>query len=99
MESKVLKKVWITKYALTQGVFTAENVELCLDTVPDGSMISFKTQNDPSGFGYVQMYHKPDWHESREAAKARAEAMRMAKIKTLRKQLDKISTMAIVVPE
>lgn len=78
-ENPVLPKVWITKYALTQGVFTLTNVERCDSINPD--MITGK------GMG---CYHKNEWHTNEADALARAEMMRRNKIAALRKQAAKL---------
>ena len=74
-------KVWITKYALTEGIFEKE-VETCFDISP-------KMVSDKDG-SYKTCYHKPDWHETRKDAVAQAEKMRIAKIASLKKQVKKL---------
>ena len=78
---------WITKYALTNGIKKCE-VEDCFDTSPD----YVKDRTAQWGGGY----HRKDWHRTREAAVARAEEMRLAKIKSLRKSLEKFEAMRFV---
>lgn len=73
-------KVWISKYALTKGIYEAE-VEGCFDISP--RMIKI-------GHWY---FHGDDWHHSRELAMAKAEEMRVAKIKSLQKSLKKFEAM------
>jgi len=85
MEDRSMK-VWITKWALTQGIFEAE-VEEC-DTE---GMVAQK----PDGGGLCNMatyYHGEgkEWHRTRESAVARAEAMRQKKIANVKKQLKKL---------
>lgn len=77
-------KVWITKYALTKGVFEI-NAEICEDT--QESMI------EEVGAGWLTYYHKPHWWPSKESALLRAEQMRNAKIKSLQKQITKLDKM------
>ena len=79
VEDKILH-VWITKYALTQGIIECD-AKTCLSTVPDGSMI------EKVGGNYMDLYHKPNWHETKEAAVARAELMRKKKIASLKKSI------------
>jgi hypothetical protein len=69
--------VWITKYALTEGIFECE-ADQCVDT--SDKMIK-------SGHTY---YHKPHWHTSEAEAKQRVLAMIAAKEKSIRKILKKI---------
>jgi hypothetical protein len=69
-------KVWITKYALTSGIFTAD--------IPDDVQRN-------SGFvsltGGGALYRRSERHESEEAAVAKAEDMRSKKIASLWKQI------------
>lgn len=44
-------KAWITKYALTQGIFEAEIIDDCLGTDPTGNMIKTRERS------IVQYYH------------------------------------------
>jgi hypothetical protein len=44
-------KAWITKYALTQGIFHIE-AEVCISTDPTGNMISTQTYG-----GLKDYYH------------------------------------------
>lgn len=79
-------RVWITKYALSKGIFECE-AEVCSDINP--AMI------DARSHGY---YHGHDWHRSYDAAVVRAEDMRRAKIKSLEKQLAKLEALDFSVP-
>lgn len=74
-------KVWITRYALTEGVFE-EEVEL-LEQFPNIGVVKERG-------GY---YQPPDWHRTREEAVKRAEEMRVKKIASLKRQIDKLSKM------
>lgn len=77
-------QVWITKYALTQGVY--EVVARECDTAE--GMIQ---QIEPKVmFGYFQ---KPDWHRTRAEAMAHAEKMRTKKIASLKASLAKFERM------
>ena len=78
-------KVWITKYALTQGIFEIE-AEECGMGFP--GMIQTKEE-------YPSYYHKEgkDWHRSKESAIKRAEEMRQKKISSLKKKLEKLEKM------
>jgi len=71
-------KVWIAKYALTQGIFEIE-ATLCAE-------ISTKMIREV-GCKYSTLYHGNDWHETREAAIAQAEVMRKKKIASVKKLL------------
>lgn len=78
-------KVWITKYALTQGIFEIE-AEECGMGFP--GMIQTKEEH-PS---HCHEEGK-DWHRSKESAVKRAEEMRQKKITSLKKKLEKLEKM------
>lgn len=71
-------KVWITRYALSEGISEKEVV------LSEGSPNMVLER--PS-FAH---YHKPDWHETKESAIERAEQMRIKKIASLKKQIAKL---------
>lgn len=75
--------VWITKYALTQGV-----LEFDAELVGSGRILV--RGRDGSFDSY---YHRPDWYESKEFADARVQKMVKAKIANLRKQLARLEAM------
>lgn len=75
-------KVYITKYALTSGVVEME-VKLASG---DPTMVT--------GFeSFLDCFHKPDWHETKEEANARVQVMLDAKIKSVKKQLAKLENL------
>ena len=88
MRTRERIKAWVTKYALTHGILTAES-EVSGQS-PD--MIRF-FWGEPSGMLYV---HGGDWHRTEEAAIQRAEEMRTRKIASLRKQIAKLEAMTFV---
>lgn len=69
---------WVTKYALTTGI---ERVEGEVNHGISSSMFSY---------GPMSGAHGNDWHRTPEAALARAEEMRTAKIASLKKSVAKI---------
>lgn len=77
-------KVWITKYALTTGIYAAE-AEVC-ETVEDGTMIRVLSS-------YGGYFHKPNWWDNEADAIRRAEVMRKRKIAGLQKQLEKLKAL------
>lgn len=81
-------KAWITKYALTQGVFVRKVEDHGNDMVVDK-------------LDYYACYHGEgrDWHRTRESAIARVEEMREAAIAAATRKLDKLTTMRVEVPE
>lgn len=75
-------KVWITKYALRDGV---QKVEATLS--PEyPKCVSWGGYKDAWGEG-------KEWHRTQEAAIARAEEMRIAKIASLKRQIAKLEKM------
>lgn len=79
-------KAWITKYALTEGIEVVD-AEVCHDI--NSGMISY---------GRGLYAHGKDWHRTPEAALARAEEMRKAKIVSLRKSIEKMERMTFNAP-
>lgn len=74
--------IWITKYALMQGVYS---IEAELPSEYPG-MAVHRTK-------YSSYFHKPDWHLTEEEAVAHAETMRANKIASLRKSLAKLESL------
>jgi hypothetical protein len=79
-------KAWITKYALTQGIFVV-TAEVCTDINTD--MVS---QLEPKPqWGSITYHGKGrDWHETQAGAVAYAGEMRRKKIVALKKQIAKL---------
>lgn len=75
--------MWITKYALTQGVFTATNAEVC-DS--EGTMIKVHQ----SGSIERAYFHKPYWHTTEAEACAQVAKMISAAKKSLAKKMAKL---------
>lgn len=78
-------KVWITKYALRSGIFSAEVEE-------EDENDTVVVRNDNSLNPY---YHGDgrEWHRTKESAIAKAEDMRKKKITSLKKQIEKLENM------
>ena len=76
-------KVWITKYALTQGIIETEG-EVSVD-LPD--ILDAK--------GIVNYLHGEgkEWHRTKESAIQKAEEMRQKKIASRTKQIEKLEEM------
>ena len=83
-------RVWITKYALTDGIREAEvservdpNVVMIKGVMADGTL--------------DQYFHGEgkEWHRTLESAQLKAEEMRTAKIASLRKQIEKLEGLQI----
>lgn len=81
MEQRTKFTAYITKYALTQGIFECE-VEDCFH-ISAGMVKSTKSQH--------VIFHKGDWHRSRAEAVAKAEDMRRKKVVSLQASLKKFN--------
>lgn len=82
MKPEKIIKIYVTKYALTQGILEMQ-AELCESISKD--MVSVK--GGPCG---NQCFHKGQWFSDIEDAKKKANQMVDAKIKSLEKSLAKI---------
>ena len=79
-------KVWITKYALTDGIQECEGE--AVDSFPN--VVAVKG-------GYCTAhYHGKDWHKTYEAAVIRAGEMRVSKIAALKKKIAKLETLSFL---
>ena len=93
MQETLAFKVWISKYALTEGIYETE--------------VRFPNYDDKSGGKYVYtLGHFPilsqqfvksrdssEWHLTKEEAIQQAEKMRLKKIESLKKQITKLEKM------
>lgn len=77
-------RVFISKYALSSGIFSAEAEFL-------ENKDSVKFRRDSASF--MEFAHKNEWHSCADKAIERAEEMRIAKLKSLDKQAKKVSAM------
>ena len=75
--------IWITKYALTQGIWQVEAKD-----VEEGMCMCLID-------GYATYFHGKDWHMTKEAAIERATEMWTAKIQSRRTQLAKLEAEAM----
>ena len=75
-------KVWITKYALTEGIF-----EVDAEFREGDTMISYKLDDRYSQYAHGE---GREWCATEAAAKERAEDMRKARIASLRKSIAKL---------
>lgn len=74
-----ITKVWITKYALTKGIFELE-VDSCGGEVVNGA-------------DSLEPYYKDDWRKTKEEALLRANFMRANEINYLKNQIEKLEKM------
>lgn len=72
-------KVWISKYALTQGIYEAD----VRQGASDGHVV---------GNGMFENYHGDgkEWHRTKAGAILRAEVVRLTKISSLQKSISKL---------
>ena len=73
-------KVWITKYALTDGIIEAEAMYLGHD------IVAVTLENDTRS---INLY-SDECHLSKESAIQKAEEMRQKKIASLKKQIEEL---------
>lgn len=81
-------QIWVTKYALTTGIaeYTRNEKWTRLEDFANRMV----TVEDPPAPNGVSHFHKDEWHTTKEAALTRAETMRVAKIESLKKQIQKL---------
>jgi len=79
-------KVWITKYALTNGIIEVDgDISTC-------STKLFTYRHGAGTFMQSAYGEGKEWHRTREEAVVRAEEMRITKLKSLDKSIKKISS-------
>ena len=79
-------KVWVTRYALTQGIIETTGVQ---GSIHPESCIAIMTH--PNGHKYEQGFWAGDWHKELFNAHARAEEMRNKRIESLKNQICKLT--------
>lgn len=87
MQEEPKINVWITKYALTEGIY-GTMATVCLNVNTTGNMIAVKSTNR-----IVEQYFHgkgKQWTDSFEEAVKFAEKMREKKIASIRKQINKL---------
>lgn len=82
-------RVWITKYALSAGIY-----DVAAEECGDGMVKEI-------GARFSTYYHGEgrEWHRTKESAAARAEELRKAKIKSLKRQLAKLESLTFAALE
>jgi len=73
---------WITKYALTSGIL---EYETSISGIGDGGMICAENS--------YQCFHKPYWHDTEVEALAHADQLRLKKIASLKKQIERLEAL------
>lgn len=88
MEDKAVTEIWVTRWALTQGIFQAS-----ARISADGKMADY-------GKGYSRVFlHGEDFQLTEEAAIQRAYIMRAKKLLSLQKQIDKLQKLSFMKTE
>ena len=77
---------WVTKCALTSGI---QKVSGTIRHETSSAMFSYPAKDR----GWYDVVHGNDWHRTPEAALARAEEMRKARIASLKKSIAKLESM------
>ena len=75
-----MMRVYITKYALSDGIMEVEATE-----TSQPNMICYTCNGS-----YPQFFHKGDWYNNKEDANKQAETMRVKRIVSLEKQIAKL---------
>ena len=86
MIERQTKRVWVTKYALANGILQ-HNVEVC---DPETSSNGMVRGLDLSMLTY---FFKSDYRNTREEAVARAHKMRIKEIQSLKRRIKKLESM------
>jgi len=80
-------KIYVTKYALTQGIYEVE-----AEDETGGIFVAFSGSNR----SYTTYYHKGEYELTHAAAVTKANEMREKKIASLKKQIKKLEEMTFV---
>ena len=84
-------KVWITKYALTQGIEEIDLNQVKEFEMTDAGYLCFRRNGK---YLYTtEIYSQKEWHRTKESAMQKAEEMRQKKIASLKKQIEKLEGM------
>ena len=85
-------KVYVTKWALSRGIYHIEAEHYG----GDSKYIKWFQAGTNYAIGWA---HKPDWHLTLEEAKVYVEEIRVKRIQSLRRQIEKLEKMEIKVRE
>ena len=84
-------KVWITKYALTQGIEEIDSNQVKEFEMTDAGYLCFRRNGK---YSYtMEIYSQKDWHRTKELAIKKAEEMCQKKIESLKKQIEELEGM------
>lgn len=82
-------KVFITKYALTQGILERE-----AEKATENETITVVERENK--YSFMTYYHKNEWFDNLTDASLHAEEMRKKKIESVKKQLAKLEKMKFI---
>ena len=85
-------QIYVTKWALTQGILEMEADDIDETLYPDRT-IRMASVPGVAGKSYRQNFHGSEWHRTQSAAIEQAEELRRKKIVSLQKQLAKIENL------
>ena len=83
-------RAWVTKHALSDGIYMVEG-DVCHGIWTDMLKWGVKCGGTASA-------HGKDWHRTPEAALARAEEIRLARIESLKKSIRKLESLRFSAP-
>ncbi len=93
--TKDVRDVWISKYALTQGIEHYEGVSCD----PNDSMLVIRAKWSDCSLSFDMYYHKPEWHLTEEDARKQVAILLEKKLKSLRKQLKRYEGFEVKIKE
>lgn len=82
--------VWITKYALTQGILEMDVRQA------DTEIVVISAGFRDGCFWAAQYFHRGEWFKTKEDAIVKAEDMRQRKLRSLQKQITKLQKMQFI---
>lgn len=89
-------RVFITKYAMTHGVFELE-VAPVIERVGGATMVSAKIVTGESGGWYLAHFHRPDWHLTESEACARFLEMQARTLANAQRKLNRLAAKTFAV--
>ena len=85
---------WVTKYALTRGIFKVRGM------VPAKRLKLFEYKPSKAIYAHSRSRaYGSEWHRTEEAALARANDLRELKIAALKRQLDRLENMTFTIQD
>ena len=90
--------IYVTKWALTQGILKMEADKTDETIYPNRTVGTASVPGNP-GKSYTQNFHGNEWHPTMSQAIERAEEMRRRKIVSLQKQMEKLQNLKFDIEE